>query len=66
MSNSTIKSIHQILLISVTLFETHRLGLIKILIFKNLILKIKSIFKKKKKQKTGVAEPPHWGWLATP
>jgi hypothetical protein len=31
--NSTIKSIRQILLTSVTLFETHSLGPIKILIF---------------------------------
>jgi hypothetical protein len=33
MSNSAVKSICQILLTSVTLFETHRLCLIKILIF---------------------------------
>jgi hypothetical protein len=60
MLNSTIKSIRQILLTSVTLFETHRLGPIKIL-----ILKIKSINYKKKKRWPnhpigGGLEPPPW------
>jgi hypothetical protein len=52
MSNPTIKSIRQILLIIVTLLETYRFLSIKLLIF-YLILKIKSI-----KKNTGVAEPP--------
>jgi hypothetical protein len=50
-SNLTIKSIRQILLTSVTFFEMHHFRHIKILIFLILILKIKSIIKKKKKER---------------
>jgi hypothetical protein len=42
-SNCTLKSMPSILLTSVTLFKTHHFLYIKILIFLNLILKIKSI-----------------------
>ena len=51
-SNLTIKSTCPILLTTVILLEMHRFWLIKILIFLNLILKIKSIKKR-------VAEPPY-------
>jgi hypothetical protein len=73
--NSTVKSIGQILLTSVTLFETHRFLPIKILIF-NFILKMKSIKKQKKKNRKqgwpnhpiGSGWPPlrPWGWFGHP
>jgi hypothetical protein len=51
-SNPTIKFIRQILLIVVTLLETHLFLPIKILLFFNLILKIKPI-KQKKREREG-------------
>jgi hypothetical protein len=53
------------LLTAVTFFQNAPFFTNKILFFKNLILKIKYI-KIKKRKKRGVAEPPPWGWLATP
>jgi hypothetical protein len=72
-STPTIKSFRPILLTVVTFFKTHCFLPIKIYFFKNLILQIKYIIKKKRTKKEGLPNhpigggwPPPWGWFGHP